>query len=351
MSGINLQLSLVNLNVNLRLPGRGVNAIVGPSGSGKTTLLRAVAGLEMQVQGRVDINGAIWQDDSAGIFLPAYQRRVGFVFQEASLFPAFIRAKNIEFGLQRIAVSDRKIALSAAVGLLGIASLLQRNPATLSGGEKQRVAIARALATSPGLLLMDEPLASLDEQRKSEILPYLDKLHAELDMPILYVSHAADEVARLADYVVMLEAGTVHASGTVFEMIHLSGQHELVCSLIQATVIGYDAEFQLVQVDFSGLTLWLSSPPVDNGTLLRLRIQARDVSLSLQQQSGSSILNSIPVRVSAISDDVPGLVVVELNANGTRLLARITRKSVQQLQLEIGMPLFAQIKGVAIVKS
>jgi len=356
--GIDLQLNLTNLNVELALPGHGVSAIVGPSGAGKTTLLRAVAGLETKVRGRVEVNGVVWQDDRLSIFVPAFQRSIGFVFQEASLFPHLTVKENVEFGLRRAAKSeqrtDRKAALLQAIELLGIGSLLQRSPSTLSGGERQRVAIARALATRPELLLMDEPLASLDEQRKAEILPYLDQLHHELEIPILYVSHAIDEVARLADYVVMLEAGKVRASGTVFELITRTdlplahGDH--ACSLINANIVAHDAHYQLTQVGFSGGCLWLTQAQADIGATVRLRVQARDVSLTLNQPVGSSILNIVAVTIADIRQDAAGLVIVELDANGTCLLARITRKSADQLRIVPGMSLFAQIKGVAILK-
>ena len=354
MNGVDLRLKLANLDVAVKLPGRGVSAIVGPSGAGKTTLLRAVAGLEKTALGRVEINGSVWHDHDLAIYLPAHQRAIGFVFQEASLFPHLSVQENVEFGLRRIAVDKRKIAMTQAIELLGIGALLQRSPSTLSGGESQRVAIARALATSPELLLMDEPLASLDEQRKSEILPYLDQLHHELEIPVLYVSHAIDEVARLADYVVMLEAGKVRASGTVFELISRSdsplahGDH--ACALINANVVAHDAHYQLTQVGFSGGTLWLTNTQENIGTAVRLRIQARDVSLTLNQQVDSSILNIVAVTIADIREETAGQMVVALDANGTRLLARITHKSADQLRIVPGMSLFAQIKGIAILK-
>jgi molybdate transport system ATP-binding protein len=273
-----LQLTLPILDINLSLPERGVIAIFGPSGAGKTTLLRAVAGLESAARGRVEINGEIWQDDAQNIFLPTHQRSIGFVFQESSLFPHLTVQANLEFGLRRIPVSNQKVSLSQAVELLGIASLLKRAPATLSGGEKQRVSIARALATSPKLLLMDEPLASLDEQRKAEVLPYLERLAKELEIPILYVSHASDEVAWLADYVVVLEEGRVRASGSVFDLISRDDRGDNGCTLISAQIIAHDVHRQLSQVEFAGGQLWLPQIAAEVGAMVRLRIQARDVS-------------------------------------------------------------------------
>ena len=354
MSGIHLQLHLPNLNVDLRLPARGIIAVTGASGSGKTTLLRAVAGLEKGARGRIDINGAVWQDDRLALHVPAYRRGVGFVFQEPSLFAHLSVRQNIEFGMQRSNLPNRKIAMDGVIELLGIGALLQRNPSTLSGGESQRVAIARALVTSPLLLLMDEPLAALDLQKKAEVLPYLDRLHQEFDIPVLYVSHALDEVAHLADHVVMLEAGKELASGSVFDMVSRTdlalscGDH--ASSLILARVIARDEHYQLTQTEFSGGNLWLAHCQAPMGQMVRLRIEARDVSLSLYPQRDSSILNSIAVRVSAMHDESGGLMLVELDANSTRLLARITRRSADQLQLQVGAALFAQIKGVAILK-
>lgn len=354
MNAVDLQLNLVNLDVNLHLPASGVSAIVGPSGAGKTTLLRAVAGLENAVRGRVEVNGELWHDDQRGISLPVYQRSVGYVFQEACLFPHLSVQENVKFGLRRIAASEQKIQLSQAIELLGISTLLPRSPVTLSGGERQRVAIARALASSPKLLLMDEPLASLDELRKAEIMPYLDQLHREFTIPILYVSHALDEVARLADSIVVLEAGKVLACGSVFDIFSRTdlplAYGDYASSLIEATVLDHDAHYQLTQVEFSGGPLWVPFHRSEIGCTVRLRIQARDVSLTLNQQVGSSILNAPPVSIVAIRDDGGVSLLVELDARGTRLLARITRKSVDRLRLVPGMALYAQIKSVAILK-
>lgn len=354
MSGVQLQLALPHLNVTLDLPGQGICAITGASGAGKTTLLRAVAGLEPQLRGRVAINAMVWHDDQAGICVPVHRRAVGFVFQEPSLFAHLSVQKNIEFGLRRSTAPDGKMALERAITLLGIGALLQRMPALLSGGERQRVAIARALASSPAILLMDEPLAALDQQRKDEILPYLDELQRDRQLAVLYVSHATDEVARLADHVVVLENGRVRASGDVFEMINhaqdWSDSAEGGCSLIAAEVIAHDPVYQLTQVGFPGGTLWLGASGAALGTTLRLRVQARDVSLSLRAQTDSSILNILPVTIAAIHDAMAGQMTVELSAGTTHLLARITRKSADLLKLQVGQRLFAQIKGVAILR-
>ncbi|WP_278536672.1 molybdenum ABC transporter ATP-binding protein, partial [Delftia acidovorans] len=206
------------LDVQLQLPGRGVTALFGPSGCGKTTCLRALAGLE-RARGRVAVNGEVWQDDAASQWLSTHRRALGYVFQEASLFPHLTVRRNIDYGMRRTPAARRKVSQDQAVSLLGIGHLMDRMPSTLSGGERQRVAIARALATSPRVLLMDEPLAALDAQRKAEVLPYLDQLRRELDIPVLYVSHSIDEVARLAQHLVLLKAGGIVAAGATSELL------------------------------------------------------------------------------------------------------------------------------------
>ena len=355
MSGIHLQLATANMAIDIALPAHGISVIIGASGAGKTTLLRAVAGLEPTARGRVEINGQLWQDDAQKLRLPTYQRSVGMVFQEASLFGHLSVRANLEFGLQRIPLSQQTVSLPQVIALLGIAPLLTRTPASLSGGEKQRVAIARALATSPQVLLMDEPLASLDEARKAEILPYLEQLPTALNMPIIYVSHALDEVARLADEVVLLDAGKVRAQGSAMDLLSRTdlpfAHGDAAFSLIVARVIQHDSHYHLTQLDFEGGTIWLpQSAALAGATAVRLRIQARDVSLTLQPQQGSSILNTLAVTISSICSDSPGLCMLELHAGGTRLLARITQKSLDQLQLMVGMAVYAQIKGVALLK-
>ena len=207
------------LDVDLELPGRGVTAIFGPSGCGKTTLLRCIAGLERRAQGYLCVDDQVWQDDTKRIFVPVHQRSLGYVFQDASLFAHLSVSQNLNYGMQRVPVALRRVSLEQSIALLGIAQLLQRRPDALSGGERQRVAIARALASSPRILLLDEPLAALDAPRKAEVLPYLEKLHSELDIPVLYVSHAIDEVSRLADHLVLMKAGTVVASGRAEDLL------------------------------------------------------------------------------------------------------------------------------------
>lgn len=344
------------LDVDLQLPGRGVTALYGHSGSGKTTCLRCIAGLERASDGFVQINDQVWQDSHNGVFVPPHKRALGYVFQEASLFPHLSVLANLAFGLKRIPKAQRRVDLAQATQLLGIGHLLDRHPQHLSGGERQRVGIARALLTSPQLLLMDEPLAALDSQRKGEILPYLERLHEQLEIPVLYVSHAQDEVARLADHLVLLSEGKALASGPIGETL---ARLDLPLALgddagvvINGTVSGHDAHYQLLtlQLPDSPLQMRVTHAPLDLGKHLRFKVQARDVSLSLQPGEHSSILNCLPVTVTQeIPADNSAHVLVRLDAAGTPLLARITRYSRDQLQVHPGQVLWAQIKAVAVL--
>ena len=341
------------LDVDLQLPGQGVTALFGPSGCGKTSCLRSLAGLE-RAQGRVTVNQTVWQDDTSRQWLPTHQRALGYVFQEASLFPHLSVQRNIDYGLKRTPQERRKVSKERAVELLGISHLMDRMPATLSGGERQRVAIARALATSPEVLLMDEPLAALDAQRKAEVLPYLEQLQRHLRIPVIYVSNSMDEVARLAQHMVLLGAGKVLAQGSVTELLSsldLPLAHgDVASSVVHATVQAHDAADHLSTLIFDGGQLQLvMARPREPGSTVPLRVQARDVSLSLLRPEGSSILNILPVQVLGLREDGPGQVMVSLQAGGTRLLARITRHSAKALQLQAGMPVYAQIKGMALL--
>ena len=342
-----------SLAIDLDLAGRGVTALFGPSGSGKTSCLRAIAGLERAAQGYVSVHDEIWQDDSKDLFVPVHRRALGYVFQDANLLTHLTVAQNLAFGMTRVPQAQRRVSLDQAVALLGIAGLMDRRPATLSGGERQRVAIARALATSPRILLMDEPLAALDARRKADILPYLEKLHAELDIPVLYVSHALDEVARLADHLVLLEAGRVTASGPTSELmtrLDLPLAHgDCAGAVLTATVISHDPADHLTTASFCGGHLSVPMQDANIGSPLKIRVQARDVSLTLDRQTGTSIINILNATVTALSPDSPGQEMVALDAGGCPLLARVTTRSVHTLGLTPGRALYAQIKGVAIL--
>ncbi|KHA70570.1 molybdenum ABC transporter ATP-binding protein [Pseudomonas chlororaphis] len=345
-----------SLDVDLNLPGRGVTALYGHSGSGKTTCLRCIAGLERAEHGFIQINDEIWQDSDNGIFVPPHKRALGYVFQEASLFPHLSVLANLQFGLKRIAKSQRRVDMAQATELLGIGHLLERHPQHLSGGERQRVGIARALLTSPKLLLMDEPLAALDSQRKREILPYLQRLHDELEIPLLYVSHAQDEVARLADHLVLLSEGKALASGPIGETLARldlpMAMGDDAGVIIEGQVSAYDAQYQLLslQLPATEMSIRVTHAPMQVGQTLRCKVHARDISLSLENSEFSSILNRLPVTVvSEQSADNAAHVLIRLDAGGTPLVARITRYSRDQLGVHPGQHLWAQIKAVAVL--
>lgn len=340
------------LDVDLDLPGRGVTALFGHSGSGKTTLLRLIAGLERTEGGEIAVNGQVWQDGNT--FLPTHRRPLGYVFQEASLFPHLSIRRNLAFGMKRVGAAERKVSLAQAIELLGIGHLLERRPDSLSGGERQRVGIARALAVSPRILLMDEPLAALDLARKQEILPYLEKLHDELDIPVLYVSHAPDEVARLADHIVVMDAGRAVASGPLTDTlarldlpIRLGEDAGVV---LDGVVAERDPQWHLARVAFAGGGVWVRDAGHEIGRHVRVRILARDVSLALTRHAGTSILNTLPAVVAEVADDAhPALALVRLNVGGSPLVARLTRRSAHALALAPGQMLYAQIKAVALI--
>lgn len=341
------------LDVDLNLPGRGITALFGHSGSGKTTCLRAMAGLERAPGGHFSIGGEIWQDDIRGQFVPTHRRALGMVFQEASLFPHLSVRGNMEYGRQRATANGQAHSLPEIADLLGIAHLLDRTPGQLSGGERQRVAIARALLTAPQILLMDEPLAALDLKRKLEILPYLERLHRELSLPIIYVSHAPDEVARLADHLVLLDEGRVVASGALNDVLSRIDLPAAFADdagvVIEAAVAAHEVD-DLTRLEFAGGSIFVSRRHEPVGTFLRCRIHARDVSLTLVPQVQSSILNCVSaVVIDLAPTDTPGHVLVKLDVAGEPLLARITGRSAQRLDIRPGLALRAQIKAVALL--
>ncbi|MDD5301051.1 MAG: molybdenum ABC transporter ATP-binding protein [Gallionella sp.] len=341
------------LHADLQVHAHGVTALFGPSGSGKTTLLRCIAGLERTANGLLQVKGEVWQDGAN--FLPVHRRPLGYVFQEASLFPHLSVRRNLEYGLKRIPPVQRKVQLEQVVEWLGLNKLIGRDsPAGLSGGERQRVAIARALLTSPRLLLMDEPLSALDAASKHEIMPYLERLHGELDIPVIYVSHALDEVARLADQLVLMEQGRVIASGALNEILgrlDLPTAHlDDAGAVIEASVAAHDEKYHLTRLDFSGGSLWVSKVERAIGSMVRARVLARDVSIATAAPQGSSISNILEARIDRIQDEGPDRVSLRMTVgSGQILLSRITRRSRDQLNLAIGMEVFAQVKSVALI--
>jgi molybdate transport system ATP-binding protein len=339
------------LHVDLQLPGRGVTALFGPSGCGKTTLLRCIAGLE-RASGSLMVNEHLWQD--ATHFTPTHQRAIGYVFQEASLFPHLSVRGNLQYGMKR-ASRNGNVAIDPIIDLLGIRALLDRKPEGLSGGERQRVAIARALAVDPQLLLMDEPLAALDLKRKQEILPYLDRLQATLEIPILYVTHSPDEVVRLAHHLVVMDAGSVVASG---ELADTLSQLDLPVKLgqeagvvIDSVVGSIESQWHLTRMDFDGGSVWIRDPGLAPGAKARVRILASDVSLAREQPGKSSIQNVLQGQIDGMRDDEhPGLVLVRVKIGETALLARVTKRAVSELALKTGDTVWTQVKSVALAR-
>jgi molybdate transport system ATP-binding protein len=339
------------LNVNLHLPDRGVTALFGPSGSGKTTLLRCIAGLERAPQGRLAVDGEVWQDTNR--WVPTHRRPIGYVFQEDSLFPHLTVMGNLRYGRKRVSDTQR-VSLDQTIELLGIVHLLDRKPDRLSGGERQRVGIARALAVSPRLLLMDEPLAALDLKRKQEILPYLERLHDELEIPVLYVSHAPNEVARLADHLVAMEGGKVLAAGPLAETLaRLDSPIRLgedAGVILESTVGAVDRDWRLVRMDFAGGSLWARDQGLPVGRRVRVRVLARDVSLA-EDPGTSSIQNVLRGEVDAIEDDEhPGLALVRVYVGESALLARLTKRAAASLRIAPGRALWVQVKSVALME-
>jgi molybdate transport system ATP-binding protein len=344
------------LDATFQSRGR-LTALFGPSGSGKTSLVKVVAGLIRPDEGHVRIDGEPLVDREAGVFLPPHRRRLGYVFQEARLFPHLTVRNNLLFGHRFLPRALRKPAeLDKVLELLGIGHLLGRRPGGLSGGEKQRVAIGRALLAQPRLLLMDEPLASLDEARKAEILPYLEKLRDEAGIPIVYVSHAMVEVARLASTVALVDAGQIVACGPapdILSRIDLAGRPGApeASTLLPADVIGFDEPFGLARLATPAGELLVGRGTLTAGQGLRVRIMASDVMLSLAAPAGTSALNALPGTVAEIGERTGAggsTAHLRVVCGHQALAVRLTAKSVFSLGLAIGTPVHAIIKSVSV---
>lgn len=340
------------LDVEFSIPSHGVTALFGPSGCGKTSILRCMAGLERACKGKIKIRDQYWQDDSNQLFVPPNKRSLGFVFQHPALFPHLSVRNNLAYASKRAAGDP--MPFDEVVAMTGIQSLLDRGTQNLSGGEKQRVALARVLLTSPQLLLLDEPLASLDLSSKKELMPYLERLHEQLSIPIVYVSHSIDEVVRLADHVVLIRDGRIYGSGPLAQTLSrvdlYAGSFGDAVSVIEAEVIGHDADYHLSRLRFSGGELLLPRSELETGARVRVAIHARDVSLTLNKPEKTSILNILPARIEDITHYDVAQVLVRLKIGDAWLLTRITRKSEATLQLEPGKPVFAQVKSVSLVE-
>jgi molybdate transport system ATP-binding protein len=339
------------LNIDFEAPTPGTITLFGPSGCGKSTVVNAVAGLLRPHHCRIEIDDERLADSDSGILVPPERRRIGLVFQDTRLFPHMSVAANLRYGQRR--APPGPIGFDDVVNLLGIGALLRRRPAHLSGGERQRVAIGRALLAQPRLLAMDEPLASLDDPRRAEILPYLARLKTALALPILYVTHALDEVARLADTLVLLSEGRVLAAGPIEQMLARGdlpiAARDDAAAVLPARIEAHDAERRLTRLVTGGRTLW--SPLLDRpqGSALRVRIAAREVTLALEEPRGISLHNVVPGTVGAvIPDPERAASLVEVKLDGAGLLARVTPDAVSRLNLTRGTPVLALIKSVAI---
>ena len=337
------------LNVDLTLPTTGITVLFGVSGSGKTSILRCVAGLE-RGRGLVRMGGDVWQDSARKQFRPTWKRPIGYVFQEASLFEHLNVQGNLEYGLRRSGKKHDRHALDEAVELLGIAHLLQRAPQALSGGERQRVAIARALAAHPQLLLLDEPMASLDLARRHEILPWLERLRDQLAIPMLYVTHSSDELSRLADHVVVMDKGQAIATGSVEEILTSTQYPALTGDEASAVLSGVveekETQWHLAKIAVHGGVIWVRDDGFIIGQTIRLRIMARDVSLSTSRAAQTSIQNHLQATIEHIINDThPAQKLVRLNCAGQALLARITSKAANDLALMPGSKVWAHVKA------
>ncbi len=331
----------------------GLTVLFGRSGSGKTTVINAVAGLLRPQAGRIAVGGEVLLDTARGLSVPVHRRRLGYVFQEGRLFPHLTVRQNLLYGRWFAGAGAPGPTLDEVTDLLGIAPLLDRRPARLSGGEKQRVAIGRALLAAPRLVLADEPLAALDAARKAEILPYLERLRDEMRLPILYVSHAPAEVARLATTVVVLEAGRVLRTGPAAEVLSDPGVTPLgpraAGAMLTARVSGH-TEDGLTELDAGGQTLLLPRLPRTPGETVRLHVRAQDVMLAVEEPRGISALNVLPGTVAEVRmGDGPGAL-VQVNTGEARLLARVTQRSVTALGLAPGRLVFAVLKAVSVEK-
>lgn len=345
------------LHVELAVPATGVTAIFGPSGCGKTTVLRCLAGLERSPTGYVRLGDEVWQDESRNLFLPTHQRSIGYVFQELRLFPHLSVRDNLTYGYRRTPPPERRISLDQVIHLLALTSLLDRRPHQLSGGEQQRVAIGRALLASPRLLLFDEPLSSLDLDRKREILPFIQRLDKEFGLPIVYVTHSLGEVLQLTSTLVLLHGGSILAAGPInevfarFDLPRALGK-DLVGAVIDTTVAEHESGYGLTRLEFPGGQLYVPHQPRAIGEPLRVHVLSKDVSLVLgPPPARTSILNILEATVDEIGPVRPESPLVEVRLDiGCPLLASITAKSLGKLGLRKGQRVYAQIKAVALAE-
>lgn len=338
-----------SLDVDLDVPGQGITALFGPSGSGKTTLLRCLAGLETVSGGQLSLAGEDWQ--TPDYCLPVHKRPLGYVFQEASLFPHLRVEDNLRYGYQRVKTRERRVEFAETVDWLGLGPLLSRYPDELSGGQRQRVALGRALLTSPRLLLMDEPMASLDAISRAEILPYIERLRDTLSIPVIYVSHSLEEVARLANYLVLMANGRILAQDDLQTLLVRPdlplARSDQASAVLDTRIERHDTDYHLTELSCRAGRLWVPRVARESGETQRIRVVARDVALALSPPEQSSVSNCLPVTVLSIHEDAhPGQVLVRLAAGDQVLLSRITRRSCDRLALSPECRAYALIKGV-----
>lgn len=345
------RLGAFRLDAAFRFSAPGVTALFGASGAGKSTILHAIAGLIRPQAGRIVVEGATLLDTARGIDVPARARRMGVVFQDARLFPHLSVKANLLYGRQRAPEKAGAADVDHVVGLLGLDRLLERSPATLSGGERSRVALGRALLMRPRALLLDEPLAALDAPRKAEILPYLESLRDEARVPILYVSHSIDEVARLASHVILLDEGRVKAEGSVFDVtarLDLATEHlPLAGAVLEAVIASHDAAYGLTSLIVAGQSLTVPAIARAAGDKVRIRIDPRDVMLALTRPEGISANNVLAADIAEVRAEGAHADVL-LSLGEARLIARITRRSAERLRLAPGLGVFAVIKSVTV---
>ncbi len=342
-----------SIDARFEAPETGVTGLFGPSGSGKTTILRMIAGLEKPDKGWLSLNERIWQDE--GRFMKPHRRPVGYVFQDSRLFPHLDVAGNLDFAIRRAGPAETPQHRDEVIGMFGLDRLMEHRPATLSGGERQRVAMARALLSHPRLMLMDEPLASLDRQSRREILPYLESLAHRLSLPILYVSHDLAEIERFADHLVLMENGRVTAAGPLASLAadpNLPLARDAEAGAVVDAVIGsFDPVHDLSACHIGPHLVLLPGRLGGKGETRRLRVRAGDVSIALQRAENTSILNILPCEIVSLDESGPGQVLAVLRLEGTEihLLSRITKRSREALALVSGLGVQAQIKGMSLI--
>lgn len=350
---LTLQREHFSLSLNTKLPEKNFSAIYGHSGAGKTTLLRWIAGLERDAEGVLSFNQQVWQEKK--FFLPTQQRQISYVFQDARLFPHLSVRGNLEYAFRR-RFNNSGPSIERVCEWFELGSMLDSDSKNLSGGEQQRVALARALLSSPQLILMDEPLGSLDRQSKERILVHLENLHLNFSTPIIYVSHDIEEVSRLADHLLILDGGRISAEGPLIELSsqqNLQINHEeQAASIIEAKVFNHDEKYHLSELKIDDdLSLFITSIKTSIGSCVRVRIPARDVSITIEACNNSSILNILPATIDAIEETSNARALIRIKVSNQFLLVRLTRKSVDRLKLEKGKKVYAQIKTVALLST